>query len=201
MQVESLSLKRAALMKMFERLQPVQKREAGDTANVLLSLTDQMKNDASPLPERYLSFQAFAHNTLGRIALFEGTEEGARSAVVHFENQLKVNESIGFIDGIATAKSNIAYAKSKYEDGNNEEVLKASQELYKMRVAKYGEGSELAIDSGVIYAAHLQNANRGEEARELLTKLLATSKQVFGSDHNTTKDIESELKIMRQLSV
>jgi hypothetical protein len=70
-----------------------------------------------------------------------------------------------------------------------------------MRVAKYGEGSELAIDSGVIYAAHLQNANRGEEARELLTKLLATSKQVFGSDHNTTKDIESELKIMRQLSV
>jgi hypothetical protein len=117
-----------------------------------------------------LSFQAFAHNTLGRIALFEGTEEGARSAVVHFENQLKVNESIGFIDGIATAKSNIAYAKSKNEDGNNEEVLKASQELYKMRVAKYGEGSELAIDSGVIYAAHLQNANRGEEARELLTK-------------------------------
>jgi hypothetical protein len=52
--VEALYLKRAALMKMFERLQPVQKREAGDTANVLLSLTDQMKNDASPLPERFV---------------------------------------------------------------------------------------------------------------------------------------------------
>jgi hypothetical protein len=39
----------------------------------------------------------------------------------------------------------------------------------------------------------LQKANRGEEARELLMKLLAKSKQVFGSDHNITKEVESML--------
>jgi len=39
-------------------------------------------------------------------------------------------------------------AKSIYEGGNNEEVLKANKELYELRVAKHGEGSKLAINSG-----------------------------------------------------
>jgi hypothetical protein len=47
--------------------------------------------------------------------------------VTHVEKNLKVFEAIGFADVIATAKSNIADAKSKYESGNNEEVLKAKK--------------------------------------------------------------------------
>jgi hypothetical protein len=35
---------------------------------------------------------------------------------------------------------------------------------------------------------------RGGEARELLTKLLAMSKQVLGPHHNTTKEVTSVLK-------
>jgi hypothetical protein len=51
--------------------------------------------------------------------------------VVHFEKDLKVCKAIGHAEGIATRKSNIAYAKSKCEGGrNNEELLRASQELY-----------------------------------------------------------------------
>ena len=111
-QVESLHLKLRALGSMFERLRPVQKREAGVTANVLLSMIDRMRNDASPLPERYLSFQADAYNTHGRIALSEGTKESARRAVVHFEKSLQVFEAIGDDEGIAHAKVNIALAKS-----------------------------------------------------------------------------------------
>jgi hypothetical protein len=192
-QVEALGLKLNALDYMLVRLQPVQKREAGVTANVLLSLIDRMKNDA-PLTYRYSQMKAFAYNTHGRIALYEGTEESARRAVAHFENQLEVNEAIGFADGVVNAKRNIAFSKSKYEgDRNNEELLKASQELYKLRIAKHGEESELTIDAGVQCAIILQVANRGEEARELLIKLLATSKQVFGSDHNITKSVESML--------
>jgi hypothetical protein len=34
----------------------------------------------------------------------------------------------------------------------------------------------------------------GGDARELLTMLLVTCKQVFGPDHNITKEVESELK-------
>jgi len=91
--------------------------------------------------------------------------------VAHFETQLEVFKAIGDAGSVATAKkANIAYAKSKYEGGNNnEELLKTSQESYELRVAKYGKGSELAIDAGRIYAVHLHNANCEEEARELLT--------------------------------
>jgi hypothetical protein len=192
-QVESLHLKLCALSLMLDRLQPVQKREAGVTANVLLSLIDRMKGDASPLPRRYSRFQADAYNVHGRIAIAEGTEDSARRTVIFFENQLKVCKAIGDADGIAAAKGNIALAMSMYEDGRNNEMLTASQELYKLRIAEDGDDHYYTIDAGKIYALRLQKANRQEEARELLTKLLATSKQVFGSDHNITKSVESML--------
>ena len=126
MQVESLNVKLFALDSMLERLQPRQKREAGVTANVILSLIDRMKGDASPLSRRYSQFQAFAYNTHGLIALREGTKESARRAVAHFEKYLEVHETMGYDEGITSIKSNIAYAKSMYEgDNNNEELLTA----------------------------------------------------------------------------
>jgi hypothetical protein len=192
-QVESLNLKLRALMSTFGKLQPLQKREAVVTTNVLLSLIDRMKHDA-PLPRRYSQMEADAYNTHGCIALDEGMEESARRAVTHFENQLEVYEAIGFTRGIATAKINIAFAKSMYEgDNNNEELLKASRELYEIRVSELGEEHYYTIDAGKKYAGILQQFNRREEAREILMKLLAISKQVFGSDHNITKSVESML--------
>ena len=194
-QVESLYAKLVALNSMIERLQPVQKREAGVTANVILSLIDRMRTEVSPLQIRYSYMEADTYNIHGRIALFEGTEESARRAVAHFQKSLEMYAYIGYAEGIAVAKSNIAYAKSKYESGNNnnEELVKASQELYELRIADDGEEHEYTIKSGKIYAIDLQKANRREEAKELLMKLLATSKQVFGSDHKITKEVESML--------
>jgi len=190
-QVEALDLKLRALDSMFRDLQPVQKREYGVTANVMLSLIDRMKNDA-PLTYRYSLFEADAHNAHGRIALDEGTEESARRAVIHLENQLEVNESIDDDEGIAHAKASIAIAKSLYEGGGNiEEVLKVSQ-LYELHIAQLGGGDKYTIDAGKNYAIDLRDANRGDEARELLTKLLITSKQVLGPHHNTTKEVAAE---------
>ena len=192
MQVESLYVKLCVLMGMLMRLQPRQKREAGVTADVLLSMIDRMKANALLL--RYSWFEANAYHVHGMIALQEGTEESARRAVAHFEKYLKVCKTISDADGIATAKQNIAIAKSKYEGGMNSETLKASEELYEMRVAEHGEGNEYTIEAGKFYAINLQKANREEEARELFTKLLATSKQVLGTNHKTTKNIELSLK-------
>jgi hypothetical protein len=194
-QVEALNLKLCALDSMLDRLQPVQKREAGVTANVLLSMIDRMKGEVSPLPRRYSRFKAKAHNAHGRIALDEGTDESARRALTHFEKYLKVCKTIGHDEGIATAEANLAIAKSKYEGGNNnEELLEASQELYELRVATHGDRNEYTIMAGKFYAINLQKADRREEARELLTKLLATSKQVLGTNHKITKDVELSLK-------
>jgi hypothetical protein len=191
MQVEALDVKLVALNSMLEILQPVQKREAGVTANVLLSLIDRMKNESPPLHMRYSQFQARAYGVHGRIALDEGTEESARRAVIHFENQLEVYKAFHDVEGVACAKGIIAIAKSKYEGGNNnEEMLRSFQEFYELRVAEYGEEDEYTIRAGIAYATDLHDANRGEEGRELLTKLLATSKQVLGPYHSTTKEVE-----------
>ena len=125
----------------------MQKREAGVTADVILSLIDRMKGDVSPLPERYSEIEANAHNTHGHIALNEGTEESAKRAVVHLKKAVEVFEAIGDDEGAANAKANIAYAKSKNENGNNnEELLQASQKLYELCVAEFGEDTEYTID-------------------------------------------------------
>ena len=129
----------AALNSMFGILQPRQKREYGVTANVLLSLIDRMKANESPLPMRYSQIKADVHVVHGRIALDEGTEESAKRAVVHLKKALEVFEAIGDDDAIAAAKSNIAVAKSMYEGmGNNEELVKASQDVYEVRIAELG---------------------------------------------------------------
>ena len=96
---------------MLNRLQPVQMREAEDTANVLLSLIERMKIEVFPLPRRYSQFEAYAYNALGRIALDEGKEESARRAAVYFQKVLKVSKAIGNVESIAAAKTNIAVAK------------------------------------------------------------------------------------------
>ena len=193
LQVEALYLKLVALNSMIERLQPVQKREAGVTANVLISLIDRMKNDA-PLTTRYSQCESYAYGVHGLIALTEGSEESARRAVAHFEKYLKVNEANSFADGIATAKAKIAAAKSLFVGDNTEELVKASQELYETRVAEYGYEDDYTIDAGIDYAINLRKANRGDEARDLLTMLFTTSKQILGPQHNTTKRVESELE-------
>jgi hypothetical protein len=104
-QVEALYLKLCAFSTMLVRLQLVQKREAGVTATVLLSLIDQMKNDASLLSMRHSKMEAYVYNVQGQIALDEGTEESARRAVIRFENQLRVNEAISDAGGIAASKT------------------------------------------------------------------------------------------------
>ena len=194
-QVEALQAKLCGLCFMLGGLQPVQKREAGVTANVMLSLIDRMKIDASPLSMRCAQAEAYAYTAHGYIALNEGTEESAKRALTHFEKQLKVYEAIGNVDGIATAKSNIVLAKTKCKGGkNNEESFKAFKELYESYVSEYGEDSDYTICAGEKYAIELVKAFRGDEARELLTKLLATSKQVLGLHHETTKMVESTLQ-------
>jgi hypothetical protein len=191
--VDALYLKLCTLIDMLKRLTAEQKREVGVTANVLLSLIDRMKGDA-PRTYRYSQIEAYIYHTHGRIALDEGTEEGARRAVAHFEKDLEVCEAIGDADGVVTAKRFIAVARSKYDDGHNDELLKASRDLYEFRIAEDGEESEYTIISGKNYAVNLHRANHGGEAKILLMKLLATSKQVFGPHHITTKRVESALQ-------
>jgi hypothetical protein len=58
-------------------------------------------------------------------------------------------------------------------------------------VAQIGEGHGLTLHLGANYAIELRKANRGDEAKKLLIKLLATSKQVLGPH---TKEVTSRLE-------
>jgi hypothetical protein len=195
-QVESLYVKLRALKSMLERLTPVQKKEFDVIANVMLSLIDRLKGEATPLSKYYSEAEAYVYNTLGQIAFYEGTEESVKRAVGYFEKKLKVSESIGHAENILIAKRNIALAKSNCQGANFAEfegIVKATRELYESGIAQLGEGCKYTIRVGMSYAIELQTLNRGDESKELLTKLLATSKQVFGPDHKTTKDVEYAL--------
>ena len=64
------------------------------------------------------------------------------------------------------------------------------------QMCNYGEEDGNTIHAGKTHAFYLLKANRNAEARELLTKLLTTSKQVLGSQHSTTKDVASQLQFV-----
>lgn len=66
-------------------------------------------------------------------------------------------------------------------------MMKKSQEMYKMLVAKHSEEEAVTIRAGRIHTISLKDANCGDEASEFLTKLLATSKQVFGLHHKSPR--------------
>ena len=108
--------------------------------------------------------------------------------MVHFENELGEMRQLALLMVLRWQRP-IAVTKSKYEVGNNEEVLKTSREFYELCVAEFGEENDYTIDAGIEYAIFLLKANRGGDARELLTKLLVTSKRVLGPHHNTTTTI------------
>ena len=59
-----------------------------------------------------------------------------------------MNKAIGNFEGVATANSNIALARSMYEGGvNHEELIEAYKEVYKVRVDTWRR-NEYTIDAG-----------------------------------------------------
>ena len=145
MQVDALFLKLRALKSMFVRFTPVQMKEFDVIANVMLSLIDRLKGEATPLSKYYSEAEAYVYNTLGQIAIEEGTEESVKRAVGYFARKLKVSESIGHAENILIAKRHIALAKSKFKgatiaefEGINNESIQgiSSKELSNKSVVR-----------------------------------------------------------------
>lgn len=128
--------------------------------------------------------QASACVALGCIATDEEkTEESAQRAMDYFERALKVYEVIRDDDGITNIKQHLVRVKSLYKAGSNNVELKVLKEFYELRVKDLGENHNLTIRAGMAYAITLHHTNHRGEACELLTKMHANSKQVFGLQH------------------
>lgn len=143
----------------------------------------------SSLPTDIQQLQAFAYNFLGCIAC-QGAD--AKTALRCFKKCQHVSRAAGDDGGVAIALKNSAQVK-RYHRGKKGKLLRLSQNLYDGYVVKRGEDSLLAIDAGLSFAIDLVNANREEEAEQLLTKLVAISKRVLGSEHGITREAETEL--------
>jgi len=66
--------------------------------------------------------------------------------------------------------------------------LENTKRIYEDNVDYFGENSEDAIITGIEYASGLRAANFSIKAERLLMKLVATSRQVYGEEHNCTKE-------------
>ena len=181
------------------RCTPLARQEIKDIANKIFSITDLMKTKQCHL--LYLSStEALTHNSLGRIALEEGTEDSVHEALSHFEKYRDLSILLGLRpDRVAEAEYNISVAKEECgEDISIEKKVELSQKLYDVRLKSNGEGDIFALNVGTLLAKDLLNAYRLAEAESLLLKLATVSKQVHGADHSAFKKIHSVQRRLRK---
>lgn len=138
-----------------------------------------------------------AYNSLGSAVLLKKTEENSNEALAHFEKCLVLGQAIEDDEGIATAKYNIAIVKSAYLnlDGKFEEDYEA-QATYDIFISLYGEEDVDTLGNGLDVVTALFRNKRGDDALNLLTKMLATSKQTHGSDHDKTNKIRKKMDVL-----
>lgn len=86
MHIKALFLKLSALLRTGgDDLQPKQKEEINQIANVFFSIINQMRAEVSELPKEITLLESDAYNHLGVIALKEDTKESAKTAMSMFE--------------------------------------------------------------------------------------------------------------------
>ena len=144
-----------------------------------------------------------AYNSLGSAVLLKKTEESSNEALAHFEKCLVLSQAIEDDECIAIAKYNIAIVKSAYLnlDGKFEEdLLNEAQATYDIYISLYGEEDVDTLGSGLDVVTALVRNKRGDDALNLLTKMLATSKQTHGSDHDITKKIRKKMDVLAEFA-
>eukprot|EP00581_Thalassiosira_minuscula_P036830 CAMPEP_0184446440 /NCGR_PEP_ID=MMETSP0740-20130409/2924_1 /TAXON_ID=385413 /ORGANISM="Thalassiosira miniscula, Strain CCMP1093" /LENGTH=479 /DNA_ID=CAMNT_0026815777 /DNA_START=55 /DNA_END=1494 /DNA_ORIENTATION=- len=176
---------------------PEKEGEIEVIANKMLSMIEKMKLSNPLRMQRLQQIEADTFNRLGLIALKGGTKEIAKLALEYFEKCRDIFAAIGDDDESAVAEHNLALARLKLNVSKkfhiNDSVGKW-QECYKKRVAKFGEGHESTIGSGLQLCMALQRDCRSVEAGRLMPKLAATCRQVHGPNHKLTKQTESKLQ-------
>ena len=160
----------------------------------------KIKFTLDPVLIRVQYIEPRVYNCLGRVALEEGTKEGAQKALAHFEKYRDLCSESGLIDENPVAEHNISIAKDKCGQVSMciKKKLEQSQKLYNVLVVKEGEGTINTLICGKNLARDLYMAHRNREAERLLEKLAEISKQVHGEGHSVTKSIHLEQLIARR---
>jgi len=202
MLVTALNEKLMSLERMDKknRCTPPIQQEAKYIANKTLSMFDLMKAEENPLLNKVKHIEPKVYNCLGRVALEDGTKEGAQEALAHFEKYRDLSILLRLKESVAAAEYNISVAKEECDVSsmNIEKKVEQLQKVYYMQHKKHGEGAIYTLTSGASLASNLLKADRLVEAESLLLKLGEVSKRVHGADHSVTEKIYSVQRRLRK---
>ncbi len=146
------------------------------------------------LKYRYICYtEAFGYDSLAQLYSRDKSEESRNSAIGYYSRARAILDEFGdeIKSKLMTEKINLVRAESK-ED--KERSWKALKNIYHNKLESEGPNAEGTILSGYHYADCLISANHSIKAERLLTKLVATSRQVYGDDHICTSENVSLLK-------
>jgi hypothetical protein len=144
------------------------------------------------------NFEVNAYYCWGQIYAFGNTEEITNTEIGYYKKARDIYNSVGN-QTEANLMTNCIDRASALMDRNMACQSEKTKKIYDMSVQTFGVNSDQAILTGVAYAFCLRREFYSIQAERLVTKLAATSRQVFGEDHKCTKQ-SSELmnKIKRR---
>ena len=160
----------------------------------LLAMVDQLKEEhdmggwsrLAPDTNRYICgfFEAFGYLNLGRITSVDQSQQSIKTAIDYFFRAREIYTLYGDESGAKHCTENIERVRAESE-GDNGRSLKIQKNIYQNRLESAGKNAEGTICAGHNYALELLLANHSIKAERLLTKLAATSRQVYGENHNS----------------
>jgi hypothetical protein len=152
----------------------------------LLAMVDQLKEEHDLGGNKYIRyFEAFGYFNLGQLYSVNKSEQSTKTAIDYFSRARKIYNFYGVESRTKLITEHIDRARAESE-GDIGRKLKVLKNIYHDRLKWAGQNAEETIKSGINYAAGLINANQSIEAERFLSKLTATSRQVYGEDHNCT---------------
>ncbi len=162
----------------------------------LLAMVDQAKEEHDMggwgrMPPTTFEFQTYRYicyaegvGCMNLVPLYSGdkSEESRKTAIGYYSRARAIFDELG--DEI-TPKLMMEDIHLRAESGEDKERnLKSIKNTYQNLMERLGPNNEGTILFGYDYARNLSVAHHSIEAERLLTKLAATSRQVYGDDHN-----------------
>jgi len=165
-------------------------------ANNILSIVRESKMIHSSPSETVLYIEAYAHDQLGDIYCIEGTKDGAKSAMKHYEICRDIYKAIGSNPDVASAEAKLAQMGG-CNNVSIEVELEKCQEVFKQSLELESEESPRRIHIGINMAIHFHKANQAIKAERLLSKIARVSNRFHGPDHELTQLAESSLQYFK----
>ena len=138
-------------------------------------------------------YESFAYYYLGYLCSSNDIDTEIR----HYEKARDICSSVGSVGQaqLLTGQIEQARVRSQIDKAGR---MKDGRKAYEDALIYFGPNSEHTIKAGISFVVRLRIAYCSIEAERLVTKLSATSRQVFGEDHKYTKQALELLNKIRR---